>query len=253
MLGIPPTHRKAFRRWTQAIIQGQSTALSAGKEVAGVAAEEQAFIDYIKTLIAEKRAHPDNSLTSGLVHIEEQRDMLNENELIAMIFLLITAGHETTVNLLGNGTLALLEHPEQKHLLQQNPALIPSAIEELLRYVSPVSLSAPRWASEDITIHGQVIHKGDMVRCALIAANTDPQQFHDPEVLDIMRQEQEHVTFGKGIHFCLGAPLARLEGQIAISTLLRRLPDLRLAVDPEQLNWKEGGSLRILVALPVKF
>jgi cytochrome P450 len=119
MLGIPPTHRKAFRRWTQAIIQGQSTALSAGKEVAGVAAEEQAFIDYIKTLIAEKRAHPDNSLTSGLVHIEEQGDMLNENELIAMIFLLITAGHEITVNLLGNGTLALLEHPEQKHLLQQ--------------------------------------------------------------------------------------------------------------------------------------
>jgi len=131
--------------------------------------------------------------------------------------------------------------------------LLPSAIEELLRYTTPVSLSSPRWASEDIPMHGKVIRKGEMVRCALLAANTDPQQFPDPEVLDILRQENQHLAFSKGVHFCLGAPLARLEGQIAIGTMLRRLPHLCLAHDPEQLAWKEAGSLRVLVALPVTF
>jgi cytochrome P450 PksS len=216
-------------------------------------AAEEAFINYIKTLIAKKREHPDNDLTSGLVQVEEKGDALNENELISMIFLLITAGHETTVNLIGNGMLALLEHSEQMRLLRADPTLLPSAIEELLRYTAPVTLSSPRWASEDIPMRGKVIRKGEMVRCALLAANTDPQQFPDPELLDILRQENQHLAFGKGVHFCLGAPLARLEGQIAIGTLLRRLPHLRLAHDPEQLAWKEAGTLRVLVTLPVTF
>lgn len=250
MLGVPPKDRKPFRAWTQAIVQGQSTVQE--REAAGMAAEE-AFITYIKTLLAEKRAHPDNDLTSGLVRAEENGDTLSENELISMIFLLITAGHETTVNLIANGTLALLEHPEQMNQLRADPTLLPSAIEELLRYTAPVSLSAVRWASEDIAVHDKVIRKGEMVRCALLGANTDPQQFPDPAVLDILRRENQHVAFGKGVHYCLGAPLARLEGQIAIGTLLRRLPHLRLAQDPEQLAWKEAGSLRVLVALPVAF
>ncbi len=249
MLGIPTTHRQQFRAWTQAIVQG----LESGYEAAGMAAEE-AFINYIKTLIVQKREHPDNDLTSSLAQAEEQGDSLNENELISMILFLITAGHETTANLIGNGVLALLEHPEQMSLLRADPAaLLPSAIEELLRYTAPVSLSSPRWASEDIPMHGQVIRKGEMVRCALLAANTDPQQFPDPELLNIQRQEKQHLAFSKGIHFCLGAPLARLEGQIAIGTLLRRLPHLCLAHDPEQLDWKEAGFLRVLVALPVTF
>jgi cytochrome P450 len=250
MLGVPPADRKPFRGWTQAIVQGQSTVQE--KEAAGMAAEE-AFITYIKTLLAEKRAHPDNDLTSVLVRVEENGDVLSEDELISMIFLLITAGHETTVNLIANGTLALLEHPEQMSLLRADPTLLPSAIEELLRYTAPVSLSAVRWATEDITIHGKVIRKGEMVRCALLAANTDPEQFPDPEVLDILRRENQHLAFGKGVHYCLGAPLARIEGQIAIGTLLRRLPHLRLAQAPEQLAWKEAGSLRVLAALPVTF
>ena len=252
MLGIPTTHRQQFRAWTQAIVQSQSAALEPGKEAAGMAAEEE-FINYIKTLLASKHGHPDNDLTSSLVQVEEKGDTLNENELISMILLLITAGHETTVNLIGNGMLALLEHSEQMRLLRADPTLLPSAIEELLRYTAPVSLSSPRWASEDIPMHGKVIRKGEMVRCALLAANTDPRQFSDPELLDLLRQENQHLAFGKGVHFCLGAPLARLEGQIAIGTLLRRLPHVRLAHDPEQLAWKEAGSLRVLVALPVTF
>jgi cytochrome P450 len=256
MLGIPEEQRKPFRAWTQAIIQGQSAASSPVQKedqmVAGKAAED-AFIGYIKTLLSEKSRHPDDSLSSRLVCAEEQGDTLDENELIAMIFLLITAGHETTVNLIGNGMLALLEHREQMQILRADPTLLPQAVEELLRYTAPVSLSAPRWACEDISLHGHFIRKGEMVRCALLAANTDPQQFADPELLDVLRQEQKHLSFGKGVHYCLGAPLARMEGQIAFGTLLRRFPNLCLAHDPEQLAWKDAGSLRTLVSLPVMF
>jgi cytochrome P450 len=250
MLGIPIVDRRSFRTWTQIIVQSQGTA--SGQEAAGIAAEE-AFVTYIKALLADKRVHMDDSLTGRLVQVEEEEDKLSEDELISMIFLLITAGHETTVNLISNGMLALLEHAEQMHLLRTDPTLLPSAIEELLRYTSPVTLSAPRWASEDLTLRSKTIRRGEMVRCALLGANTDSQQFPNPEVLDILRRENSHLAFGKGVHFCLGAPLARLEGQIAIGTLLHRLPRLRLAHDPEQLAWKEGGSLRNLVALPVTF
>ena len=252
MLGIPSEHRQQFRTWTQTIVQSQSATLSPEKQAQGLAAEEE-FINYVKALIANKQKHPDNSLTSDLVRVEEQGDKLSENELISMIFLLLTAGHETTGHLLGNGTLALLEHMDQLELLRADPGLLPSAVEELLRYTAPVSLTAPRWALEDVVLHGQVIRRGEMVRCALLAANTDPQQFADPEVLNILRQENQHLAFSKGIHFCLGAPLARLEGQIAIGTLLRRLPNLRLAVPPEQIAYKDAGSLRVLAALPVRF
>ncbi|GHO62463.1 polyketide biosynthesis cytochrome P450 PksS [Ktedonobacter sp. SOSP1-52] len=252
MLGVPSEDRQQFRTWTQTIVQSQGAALSSEKQAAGRAAEAE-FINYVKTLIATKRKHPDNSLTSDLVRVEEQGDKLSENELISMIFLLLTAGHETTVNLLGNGTLALLEHTDQLELLRSDPGLLPSAIEELLRYTTPVSLTAPRWALEDIVLHDQVIRRGEMVRCALLGANTDPQEFADPEALNILRQENQHLAFSKGIHFCLGAPLARLEGQVALGTLLRRLPNLRLAVSPEQVAYKDAGSLRAIAALPVKF
>src|SRR6266700_3188934 len=170
MLGIPATDRKPFRAWTQMIVNMQE------ESVAGM----EAFLHYIETLLAEKRAHPGNDLTSGLVQVEENGDQLSENELISMIFLLILAGHETTLNLIGNGTLALLEHPDQMGLLRADPSLLPKAIEELLRYTAPVSLSDERWASEDIPLHGKVIRKGEQVMAALIAANADPQLFSDP-------------------------------------------------------------------------
>src|SRR5262249_9585367 len=159
-------------------------------------------VRYIKDLLADKRANPGNDLTTGLVQVEEGGDQLSENELISMIFLLLVAGHETTVNLIGNGTLALLQHPDQMQMLRNDPSLLPSAVEELLRYTSPVSLSDERWASEDILLHGKLIRKGEPVLAALISANADAQQFTDPTVLDITRQQNQHLAFGKGIHFC---------------------------------------------------
>lgn len=244
MLGIPARDRQKFRAWTQGIVNMEQESHMTSL---------QAFLDYIKALLEEKRAHPGQDLISSLIQVEENGDQLSENELISMIFLLIVAGHETTVNLLGNGTLALLQHPEQLQQLQRDPSLIPQAVEELLRYTAPVSLSDERWATEDIPLHGKLIRKGDMVVASLISANADPQHVSHGAELDITRQENQHLAFGKGIHFCLGAPLARLEGQIAFSTLLRRLPNLRLAGDPEQLTWNANPMLRGLTSLPVTF
>lgn len=244
MLGIPAAERPRFRTWTQAIV-------NMDREESKLALQE--FFGYIRTLLDEKRAHPGNDLTSGLVQAEENGDQLDETELVSMIFLLIVAGHETTVNLLGNGTLALLQHPEQLRQLQRDPSLITGAVEELLRFTTPVSLSDERWATEDIELHGKLIRKGQQVLAALISANADPQRFHAGDELDILRRENQHLAFGKGIHFCLGAPLARLEGQIAFNTLLRRLPNLRLAADPAQLSWNLNPMLRGLKSLPVAF
>lgn len=244
MLGIPATDRQKFRIWTQAIVNMQEEAQLVSLE---------AFFNYIRSLLDEKRAHPGSDLTSSLVQVEENGDQLDENELVSMIFLLIVAGHETTVNLLGNGTLALLQHPDQLQQLQRDPSLIPAAVEELLRYTTPVSLTDERWANEDIALHGRLIRKGQQVIAALISANADPQQFPTGDTLDITRRENQHLAFGKGIHYCLGAPLARLEGQIAFNTLLQRLPNLRLASDPAQLAWNFNPMLRGLTSLPVMF
>lgn len=248
MLGIPITDRQQFRAWSQALVTAGADSESEAKLTA-----LETFVQYIKAFLVDKRTHPGLDLTSSLVQAEEREDTLSEFELISTIFLLIVAGHETTVNLIGNGMLALLQHPEQMDLLRADPGLLASAIEELLRYTAPVSISSPRWASEDISIHDEVIHRGEMVFVSLVGADTDPQQFSDPEVLDILRKENQHVAFGKGIHFCLGAPLAGLEGQIAIGTLLQRLPNMRLASQPERLIWTSTPILRGLTSLPVAF
>ncbi|MBV9615392.1 MAG: cytochrome P450 [Ktedonobacteraceae bacterium] len=249
MLGIPVEDRQQFRVWTQAMVNSGEKMVQEAMIVSSI----ETFLDYIRTLLDKKRAHPGNDLISDLVRVEEDGDMLSENELISMIFLLIVAGHETTVNLIGVGTLILLQHPDQLQRLQKDPSLIPTAVEELLRYASPVNLSDERWATEDIPMYGKVIRKGEIVYASLIGANTDRQQFHNPEELDIARRENQHLAFGKGIHYCLGAPLARLEGQIAFDTLIRRMPNLRLACDAEQLVWNNNPMLRGLRSLPVTF
>ncbi len=251
MLGIPAPDRPRFRAWSQTLVNASGDLAALAQDATIVAAVE-AFLGYITGFLADKRAHPGADLTSDLIQAEEQGDALNETELISMIFLLIVAGHETTVNLIGNGTLALLEHPDQLRLLQSDPSLLPAAIEELLRYTPPVTFTA-RWASEDVPLHGKVIHKGEIVVVSLAGADTDPQQFPDPDTLDLTREEKQNLAFGKGIHYCLGAPLARLEGQIAIGTLLRRLPQLRLACEPDQAVWNRGLGLRGLTSLPVAF
>lgn len=249
MLGIPVADRARFRTWSQALLQAFSTP---GQEAQAISIGDT-FIAYIKELVAQKHAQPGTDLISDMLRVEEQGDRLSERELLSTIWLLIVAGHETTVNLLSNGTLALLLHPEQIHLLQQDPNLITSTVEELLRYTAPVLFVGARWASADISFRDQVIHKGDVVRFSSIAANTDPQHFSNPLTLDITRQENQHLAFGKGIHYCLGAPLARLEGQVAFSTLFWRLPALRLNCDPASLTWNPVANLRGLTSLPVAF
>ena len=204
-------------------------------------------------MFEEKRKNPKDDLISGLVRAEEAGDKLSEDELLGMVFLLLIAGHETTVNLIGNGVLALLQHLEQLQKLREDPSLIKPAIEELLRYDGPVETSTERFAREDIAIGGTVIPKGEMVMVVIASADHDPERFADPDELDVTRADNKHLAFGKGIHFCLGAPLARMEGQIAINTLLRRMPELRLADSPESLTWRPGMVLRGLKGLPVEF
>lgn len=247
MLGVPTSDRNLFRNWTTKI---QKLAMDPSQEEKlNVVFEE--FTHYNKALVMEKRKNPENDVTSGLVQAHDNGDKLSENELISTIWLLTSAGHETTVNLIANGTLALLQHSDQLKLLQNDPSLIATTVEELLRYVGPATMTI-RYAREDITMHGKNIRKGDMMLLSLSAANFDPHKFANAETLNITRKENDHLAFGKGIHFCLGAPLARMEGQIAFSTLFQRLPNLRLATHPEKLVYKPGSMLS-LESLPVAF
>jgi len=191
-------------------------------------------------------------LTSALVQAEEQGDTLSEDELVAMLLLLLLAGHETTVNLIGNGTLALLEHPEQFEQLKANPGLLESALEEMLRFTNPVQQIAPRYALEDVELHGQRIAKGHTVLVGIAAANRDETVFKNADQFDITRQPNPHIAFGLGIHYCLGAPLARLEGRIAFCALLNHFPKLKLAVPASELKWRGAPSLRGLQKLPIR-
>jgi cytochrome P450 PksS len=170
-----------------------------------------------------------------------------------MVFLLLIAGHETTVNLIGNGMLALLQNPNQMEELRGNPLLIKSAVEELLRYTSPVLMTTERYALEDATMHSVVIPQGEMILGVIGSANRDETVFENPDELNLTREPNKHLAFGQGIHFCLGAPLARMESQIAINTLLQRTPGLRLKVDAGSLRWRPSIFLRGLEALPLKF
>jgi pimeloyl-[acyl-carrier protein] synthase len=252
MLGVPVEDRERFKEWGLDIARGlDAIMLPPESEVTrrSVAAR-RALSDYFRGLIAERRASPRGDLLSGLITAEEAGDKLSEDELLATCILLLVAGHETTVNLIGNGTLALLRHPDQLHRLRETPALITSAVEELLRYDGPVQRTA-RIPSEDVTIDGRRIAKGELVMPFIGAADRDPAQFPDPDRLDITRADNRHIAFGWGIHFCLGAPLARVEGQIAINALVQRLPKLTLATDKPE--YRQSLTLRGLSALPVEF
>ena len=252
MLGVPVRDHERFKQWGLDVARGlDAIMLPPDSEVGKRSVTgRRALAEYFHELIAERRAAPREDMLSALIAAEEAGDKLDEDELLATCILLLVAGHETTVNLIGNGTLALLRHPDQLRRLREEPALIGSAIEELLRYDGPVQRTA-RIPSADVTIGGRTIPKGEMVMPFLGAADRDPAQFPDPDRLDITRTDNRHIAFGMGIHFCLGAPLARMEGQIAINTLLRRLPKLALAAQrPEH---RQSLTLRGLVSLPVAF
>ncbi len=252
MMGVPVKDHERFKGWSLDIARGlDSIWLPPDSEVPRrSAAARHAISDYFRELIAERRASPRGDLLSALIAAEEADDKLNEEELLATCILILIAGHETTVNLIGNGTLALLRHPDELRRLRENPALIGSTVEELLRYDGPVQRTA-RIPSAAVTIGGLTIEAGEMVMPFIGAADRDPAHFPDPDRLDIARSDNRHIGFGLGIHFCLGAPLARLEGQIAINTLVRRLPKLALATDRPE--YRQSLTLRGLKTLPVAF
>lgn len=248
ILGVSPIDREKFHKWFNSLI-----ALSAASNIAILRGIPNMWLmlRYLRRIIKERRHDPQDDLITALVQAEEAGDKLSQDELLAMIFILMIAGHETTVNLIGSGTLALLENPDQMALLRQKPDLIKNAIEELLRYVSPVEQSSERYMQEEVTLHGVTIPKGEMVLAVIASANRDEHQFPHAEKLDITRVDNKHLAFGQGVHYCVGAPLARLEGQIAITILMQRMRNLRLNAAPETLRWRAGLTLRGLEMLPV--
>ncbi|MES4904938.1 MULTISPECIES: cytochrome P450 [unclassified Streptomyces] len=243
LLGVPPKDRGAFTEWSNALLSAEDGAATAE---AG-----QAMVGFLSGLLAEKRAHPTDDLLSALVQARDDEDRLDESELISMALLLLVAGNESTVNLIGNSVLALLRHPEQLAAVRADPGLLPGAIEEFLRYDGPINQATFRCTSEPVRIGDTEIPANELVVVALTSANRDPRQFPDADRLDIRRSPQGHLAFGHGPHFCLGAPLARLEGQIALGRLLERFPGLRLARAPEELTYRFSTIIRGLTELPV--
>lgn len=258
MLGVPREDQDDFRDWAGMMIRH-------GKGPrGGVARSVKKMRDYLGDLIHRKRQAlpaeptPGEDLISGLIRASDHGEHLTENEAAAMAFILLFAGFETTVNLIGNGTYALLTHPGQRDRLQaslarQETELLETAVEELLRYDGPVEMATWRFATRPLTIGGQEIAPGDPVLVVLAAADRDPERFTDPDVLDLGRRDNQHLGYGHGIHYCLGAPLARLEGRTAFAALFNRLPDLQLDAEPEDLRWRGGLIMRGLRTLPVRF
>jgi cytochrome P450 len=246
ILGVPSTDRDKFRVWSNSLIEGSN-----GEHATEMFQHMNEFIQYLSQWFEKVRKNPGNDLISQLITAEEDGDQLTERELYGVVALLIIAGHETTVNLIGNTILALLENPDQLNLLKNQPELIHTAIEESLRFNGPVEFSTSRWANEDMEFRGKSIRRGDLIVIALNSANHDPQQFKDADLFDITREKNSHLAFGKGIHLCLGAPLARLEGEIAINSLVKRFPHIELAVNKDRLEWRPGMIVRGVKEVPL--
>jgi cytochrome P450 len=210
------------------------------------------LLKMIERMAAERRTNPDDALITALVAANEDGDKLSKDEIAAMIFLLLLAGHDTTANLIGTSTLALLEHPDQADRLREDASITGSAVEELLRFTTPVPCGAARILLDDVEIAGTTIPKGSSVLGMIISANRDESMFDEPDTLDLGRDPNRHLTFAFGKHFCLGNQLARLEGQIAIRALVERFPSMSLAVPRQQLRYKPTQSLRGLRNLPLR-
>ena len=243
LLGVPAQDRDRFAAWSNVMVDesSQDEANAAMGQLHG----------YLSTLIAAKRESPDDALISALIEVAEDGDRLSEEELVAMAMIILIAGHETTVNLIGNGVLALLTHPEQRALLRDRPDLLPSAVEEFLRWDSPVQNAPVRFAAEDVEYSGVRIPAGSVVALSLGSANRDETRFDDAAALRIDRDASGHTAFGHGLHHCLGAQLARIEAQEAIGLLLAKRPDLELATDPLDLIYRHSTLIRGLRTLPV--
>lgn len=248
LLGVPDGDREAFQHWTDVMLSRRS----GDADRARLQRAWREMRCYFERLLAAKRAHPGDDLLTALIAARDDRRYLTEEELVAMAFLLLIAGYVTTVNLIGNGVVALLAHPDQLDLLRADPELLPGAVEEILRYDGPVNPGMTRFPTEDVRIGGVTIPRGATVLVGLAVAGRDPARFAEPDRLDVTRPDNAHLAFGHGLHYCLGAPLARLEGQVALGALLRRLPGMALAVPARDLPWHVSG-LRGLRHLPVTF
>jgi cytochrome P450 len=254
MLGIPREDRETIRGWTENLLSAER--IGRGREMEEeIRAGLREFIDYLKDLFERKRRAPTDDMISRMVHAEEDGDILDEEEMLATVFLMFLAGHVTTVNLIGNGVVALMRHPEQLETLKANPELLAKGVvEETLRYWGAIEFVGRRIAKEDVALNGTVIPTGEHATVSLAAANRDPGKFANPDTFDIRRANaNRHLAFGKGIHVCLGAPLARVEGQVAFATLFKRYPELRLGVANEEVRWGGGSFLRGFTRLPILF
>ncbi len=246
-LGIPVEDRPLFQEWSYILSQDPFQHAEAELKAAS-----QDFADYFTKLVAERRTDLRNDLLSEIIRARDA-EVFSEQELLSTILLLIIAGHKTVANMVANGTALLLRHPEQLAMLRADPGLIPSAIEEILRYEGSAAWASLRVAAEDMRLGGVDIPKGSFVHLSLSAAGHDPKVYDDPDRFDVTRSPNRHLAFGHGAHFCIGAPLARLQGEIAFSTLLRRLPEFELAVPEKELSWLADSSLsRGLDALPIR-
>ncbi|MFJ9709990.1 cytochrome P450 [Streptomyces sp. NPDC101234] len=245
LIGIPVGDRESFREWSDTLLSSRGT-----REETRAAAV--AMYEYFTHLVAERRRSPADDLLSALIAARDSGDSLTEHELLSMMFLLLVAGHETMLNLIAGGVLALLTHPAELRRLRDDPALLPSAVEELLRYANPLNHATERFTLEPVTIGGATIPAKEWVMLATSSANRDPSRFAEADRLDVGRDAAGHVGFGHGIHYCLGAPLARIEGEIAFGALLSRFPALALAVPESSLRWRSSSLIHGLENLPVR-
>jgi len=245
LIGIPASDQDKFQAWSHAILSSVVTPEEWRRAA-------QAMYEYFTAMVAAKRRSPADDLLSALIAARDDDDSLDERELIAMLFLLLVAGHETTVNLIASGTLAMLTQPAELARLRADPSLLPGAVDELLRFVNPLNHATDRFTLEPVEIGGVTIPAREWVLCVTSSANHDPSRFGSPDVLDVGRDAGGHLAFGHGIHYCLGAPLARLEGEVAFGALLSRFPSLSLAVPESSLHWRPSSLIHGLETLPVR-
>lgn len=248
LLGVPAADREQFRAWTSDLTQVLDP-LQGSDGAEPMRRATRALYAYFRPLLAARRAEPQDDLMSAMIEAEEDGQQLEENDLLALCTLLLVAGQETTANLIGNSVVALLRHPEQRKRLQEDPSLLPTAVNEFLRYDSPIQLT-DRAVMEDFEIRGKPVKKGQLVGIVLAAANRDPEQFDNPDTLDVGRDPNPHLALGHGSHFCLGSQLAKLEAEIALGALLRRFPNFSGQTDPP--GWRRSMTLRGPAALPLK-
>ena len=241
--------RNQFRAWSDIFVRPAMTSTAQDRFVQ-MAME---FVSYLQELFDQRRENPRDDLISALLQAEEAGDKLKTEELFSMIVLLIVAGHETTVTLIGNATIAMLTHPEVMSRLREHPEEMSKAVEEFLRYDPPVNRAITRIVAQDVDLGGHHFKRGELVIALLGSANRDEEQYPDSARLQIERDNRAHLAFGRGVHYCLGAPLARLEGEIALNTLLRRLPGLRLTIPENELEYREVPLFHSLARIPVEF